>query len=249
MKPHPFARLGLALVLAATVAACTLSPAATERVAELEAERAALVEERDALAAEAQAAQELFETAEANLEAARAEGAAEAIAAAEAERDAALETATSRLEELLEPYAAADAAVDAKTKEIAEVESADLGAQAQGLLGPVAPFIPAPLQPVAVGVAALVPWLASKRSRQHLAKSVRELNPLSGGGTAPGEALFSIARAFGLDHSSDDPAELLEVVRRKAQAKGLGVAQTPEGLKLVPIASVPDPAVSPHSGA
>jgi uncharacterized protein YoaH (UPF0181 family) len=249
MKTHPLARFGLVLALVAPLAACALSPGAAERVAELEAERAVLVEQRDALAAEAKSAADLVADAELALEAARDDGAAEAIATAEAERAAAVEAATVRLEELLTPYAAADAAVAAKTKQIAEVEAADVGAQAQGILGPLTPFIPAPAQPVAVGLAALAPWIASKRSRQHLARSVRELNPLSAGGMAPGEAIASIARAFGFEHSNEDPSALLEVVRAKAQAKGLGVVQTAEGLKLVELGALPDPDVSPHSGA
>jgi uncharacterized protein YoaH (UPF0181 family) len=249
MTSHPLARLGLALALVAPLAACALSPAAAERVAELEAERAVLVEERDALAAEAQAARELWQEAEAKLDAAVQAGEADAIAAARAERDAALDVATAKLEELLQPYAVADAAVAAKTKEIAEVEAADVGAQAQGILGPLAPFIPAPAQPVAVGLAALAPWIASKRSRQHLARSVRELNPLSAGGMAPGEAIASIARAFGFEHSTEDPAALLDVVRAKAEAKGLEIVQTGEGPKLVELGSPADPDVQPHSGA
>jgi hypothetical protein len=72
-----------------------------------------------------------------------------------------------------------------------------------------------------IGTSGAAPYLAPlafllnsfrrKRSRQHLASTVRALNPLSGGNIALGEAWTSANRAMGWDHSSEEPVELRRV--------------------------------------
>lgn len=250
-------RNSLVLLLAVQIAACTLTPAAAERVAVLEVERAELVAERDAIAAQAAGLAAEVERlvgavdhAEAELAAARAALAAattaeqvaaaeqliaareSAAAAAEAELDAATAAALDRLEKLAAAFGAAQAGVDTVTAEIAQVEAEDLTRQAEGAAAPFLPFVPAPYQTAVLAALGLVPWVSSKRSRQHLRRALTELNPLDGD-CAPGQALAAIARALGLEHSSEDPAALLEVVRRKAERQGLALIMTPDGPAVV----------------
>jgi hypothetical protein len=249
----------IALALAATLVACTLSPSAREQVDRLEKERAVLVEQRDALSAEAAAASELvaettalLKEAEAALEAAVDEAAREAAAAAVEEaaaaRAAALGAAVARLEELTPAFAETTTLLEEKTAEIAEIETEDLRKQTEGAAAPFLPFVPPPFQGAATALLALLPWVASKRSRQHLGRALRELNPIDSSGMAPGAAVEAIARAFGLAHSSEDPRELLEVLRRKAEADGYVLTSTDAGPKLVLGESVPTPAEPSDAG-
>jgi hypothetical protein len=257
MKHLKLLTLPLAGVL---IVACTLTPGAQQRVDELERQLTELTTERDALAAEAadlsaqvDAAEVTAQEAQAALQVALADLASastpEEREAAQAAVDAATEVANAaaqssaqaaldavqELEALVPVFEQAQAAIDGKVAEIAAVEAADIKEQATGASAPFLPLVPQPFQGLAAGALALLPWVASKRSRQHLGKAVRELSPLDGQ-MAPGEAVESIARALGLSHSSEDPAELLAVLKRKAEADGMVLASHDGKLVLIPAA-------------
>lgn len=209
-------KLAISVALVALVAACTLTPEAAEDVASLEAERSALVAERDEIASKSAAAAESDD----------------------------VTAAVAKLEVLLAEFEAVEAQIAAKTAEIAEVEAADIRGQAEAASAPFLPFIPAPYQGAATGLLALLPWVASKRSRQHLGSAVRDFNPLSGGGMAPGDAIASIAKAFGFGHSNEDPRVLLEVVKKKAAAGGYVLKSDGNGGAMLALPE-PTPAAKP----
>ncbi len=88
---------------------------------------------------------------------------------------------------------------------------------AEQIVASTAPFIPAPFQPLLAALTPLLVGLAFKRSREHIVNAGAKTAQLDVGG-----AIVSLARAFGLKHTTEDPDQLArtaEMLRAKAEAK------------------------------
>ena len=79
-----------------------------------------------------------------------------------------------------------------------------LGGIAGTVFPPLAPFLP---------LLGLIPWAAKKRSRVHLKEAIGKAVPHDGTIDILG-AVKSVSKAFGLDHTTDDPEELERVAKK-----------------------------------
>ena len=250
----------LCIALAATLAlpACQLTPDAAAQVAVLEEQRAAYVEARDQAREDAAALTEQLDALTAAVADAKAELAAVETAfvaareagaeaeelieleesvwaarddanAAEAAQLATVAQTMARLDGLASAFEEAQAGVDATTAEIAQIETADLAKQAEGATAPWLPIVPVEYRKPLLALVGIGTYVANKRSRQHLATALRDFNPLDGD-FAPGQALIAVARALGLEHSSEDPRVLYEIALRKARSQGIELPAVGEQL-------------------